>query len=261
MKQDIYGPNPEYFKLETAYNSLRLERRQERLELRDQRGRLQSRIDLGAPHRLTMKNLQFLVAVLLFVPPPGRILMLGTAAGSLVHFFRHHYPAQIVAVDIDGELVSRLQELGVLPAADDRLAYRTEDALHYVDHRGEQYDLILFDIFDGGRSPVWIRERDNLRRLHRLLSPRGAIAFNLLIDSDSEFSRFYRNLQAVCAQQTLSTPVEDLENTVVFGFRGQLPERGIDWYLQRTLDLSRDHGIDYLQILSRIYTGNPQGTI
>jgi spermidine synthase len=200
LNQGIYEPNWEFCKIETAHNSLQLERRGSFLELRDPAGRLQSRIDPNEPQRLIMENLELLVSVILFIPPPRKILLLGTAAGSLLHFFRNHYPAQIVAVDIDAELISQLQKLEVLPDADDRLAYETQDAFHFVDNCAESYDLILFDIFDGGQSPAWILERDNLHKLYRLLSPEGALALNLLIDSDSDFSRFYRNLQSVCAQ-------------------------------------------------------------
>ena len=261
MDPSTYGPKTEIFKIETACNSLVLQRQGDLLELRNQSGALQSRLDPDRPERLVMSNLQYLVSILLFIPTPRRVLLLGTAAGSLLHFIRHHYSADIVAVDIDGELIDRFQERKILPEPDHRLSYVEEDALSFISRSEDQFDLIFFDIFSGSQSPGWILEKESLLHLHRLLGPRGAMAFNLLIDSDHDFDRFYQNLQSVCARQTLSTPVEDLENTIVFGFNGQLPERGLDWYLQNTLDLSREHGIDYLQILSSIYTSNPQGTI
>ena len=261
MRKDIYGANNEICKIDTAHNAVILQRRDNRLELRDAAGALQSCLDLDRPHRLAMRNLECLAAVTLFVPPPRRILLLGTAAGSLLHFFRHHYPAELHAVDIDRELIRQLQDRGILPEPDERLTYHHADALRFIDDCEARFDLILFDIFDGSQSPAWLGEKDTLNRLYQLLAPRGALAFNLIIDSERDFSRFYRQLQTLCRHQTLSTPVENLENTIVFGFRDQLPERELDWYLERTLDLSREHGIDYWQILASIYTSNPQGTI
>ena len=60
--------------------------------------RYKASLDLENPHHLELKNLEYLMAVLLFIPDPERILMLGTAAGSLLHFLKYHYPeARITA--------------------------------------------------------------------------------------------------------------------------------------------------------------------
>ena len=179
-------------------------RRGDFLELTDPAGTLQSCIDPDKPHRLIMENLKLLVSVLLFIPPPREILLFGTAAGSLLHFFRNHYPAQIVAVDIDEELISNAAT-GSFTRRRQSTGYRGEDALgsstiaENVRPHPDRY-------FRGGRHPPWIRERQNLQRLVRLLSPHGAAAFNLLIDSDHEFSRFLPKSAIGLRQQTLSTP-------------------------------------------------------
>ena len=249
------------FKLETAHNSLQLRQVKGCLELTDQRGWLQSSVDLEQPDRLIMPNLQVLISVILFIPPPAKILLLGTAAGSLLHFLRHHLSAQITALDIDEALISQLLKIGVLPQEDERLAYQVADAFEYIQSCDDQFDLILVDIFSAGQSPKWMRVPEHLRHMHRLLRPEGAVAFNLLIGSDTDFSIFYRYLQAIFRQQTLSLSMRQLENTIAFGFRNRLPRRGTDWYLQSAAQLSQQHGIDYLTTLADIYAGNPQGVI
>lgn len=250
------------FKIETARNTLELQRRGDQLELRSTDGALQSLIDQEHPHRLTLKNLQYLAAALLFIPPPERILLLGTAAGSLLHFLRYHYPAAaMTAVDFDSELIERMLDLKILPTADEKLSYVHDDAAHFIEHCQDRFDLVLVDIFAGAQSPRWLLEKSSLDLLHRLLTDSGAVVFNLLIDSDHDFTHFYRNLRQVCQQQTLCTAVEGFENTIAFGFRHRLPRREISWYLQRADELSQEHDIDYLPILSAIVTTNPDGTI
>lgn len=251
----------DFFKIETSCNSLELHRQDNRLELRSTDGAMQSLIDLDQPQRLALKNLQFLVAALLFIPPPQRILLLGTAAGSLIHFLRHHYDAQLIAVDFDTELIECLLSMGVLPPADEHLSYVHDDAAHFIEHCRDRFDLILIDIFAGAQSPRWLFEKDYLEQLNRLMNDSAALAFNLLIDSEHDFTQFYRNLRLVCRQQTLCTAVEGFENTIAYGFRDSLPKRDLDWYLMRANELSQEHGIDYMPILSAIYTTNPEGTL
>ena len=149
------------FKLETAYNRLNLYQQHDCFELRSEDNALQSRIDLARPHRLGLKNLEHLMAVLLFIPDPKSILLLGTAAGSLVHFLRHYLPqSPLTAVDIDTELVEKMLQMRILPAAGDGLTYVYTDARHYLTNCDDSYDLILVDIFNGAQSPAWLLEKN-----------------------------------------------------------------------------------------------------
>ena len=94
------------FNIVTAYNSLKISQRQGCFELRSGDAALQSVVDLDHPQQLQLRNLEQLMGILLFIDEPRSILVLGTAAGSLLHFLRHHYPqADICSVDIDVELV------------------------------------------------------------------------------------------------------------------------------------------------------------
>jgi spermidine synthase len=246
------------FNINTAYNNISAEYRGKRLEFHSGDDALQSVIDLRKPFRLSLKNLEYLIAILLFIPEPRRILLLGTAAGSLLHFLRHHYAeCEITALDIDAELIETLQSRDLLPTADSKLTYVFDDALHYVEHCDQRFDLILIDIFIGSQSPVWLLEKPFNSQLYRLLSDYGALAYNLLINSDHQFSRFYQNLRLVCNKQTLCMPVEGFENTIAYGFKNQIPERDMTWYMQRTLEMSQAQAIDYMEVLSAIYTTNP----
>lgn len=248
----------ENFKIETAHNCIDLCQLDGRLELRSKDNTLQSLIDLRNPHKLGLRNLEHLMSVLLFIPEPKRILMLGTAAGSLLHFLRHYFPqAEITALDIDAELVEKMLQMNFLPPAGSGLTYVYDDAARFILACDQEYDLILSDVFTGAQSPAWLLEKKYIGGLYNRLSERGALGYNLLIDSEHDFKLFYRDLRLVFNRQTLCLPVKGFENTIAFGIRHALPQRDMSWYMQQAMTLSERLEIDFLKILSVIYNTNP----
>ena len=248
------------FKTRSKYNDLSIKTNANKLELRTNTDALQSVIDLDHPEKLSLKNLEYMVAVLLFIPQPERILLLGTGGGSLVHFLRYHYPdSHLTSVDIDGELLDLMQNKMLLPKADEHLTYVIDDASSYLEHCDQQFDLILVDIFIGDQSPSWLLGADSMQRLHTLLSTTGAAAYNLLIDCESEFNLYYRDLRDVFSQQTLCIPVEGYDNTIAYGLRYSPDEQDMSVYMQQALDLGQVHDINYMEVLSAIYMTNPAG--
>lgn len=252
--------NDKNFKIETAHNRLWVLQQGTRFELRSHDKALQSLIDLRRPHRLMLKNLQHLMAVLLFIPRPRRVLLLGTAAGSLLHYLRHHLdPQRIDALDIDAELVEKMLELGILPPPGNGLRYIYTDAMDYLQQCDERYDLILVDIFQGAQTPAWLLQKAATESLYRMLGDDGAVAYNLLIESDHVFKRFYRDLRLVCERRTLCLPVSDFANLIAYGYRSSPTRRDLGDFMQRASDESEQLGIDLVPILGVIYNTNPVG--
>ena len=101
-----------------------------------------------------MINLQWMMVALLFYPNPQKVLMLGTAGGSLIHFLQHHYPdCHVTAVDLDAELLDILQHRDILPKASGKLDYVIDDAFSFLKSSEETFDLILVDLFITALSP------------------------------------------------------------------------------------------------------------
>jgi len=251
---------PENCKIETTYNSIHLVYDRQRLELRSHDKALQSVINLASPQTLELANLEYLMSILLFIPAPRRILMLGTAAGSLLHFLRHHYPqATITAVDIDAELMARLRQMDILPPASDELNYVYEDAARFIECSDDVYDLVIVDIFNGAQTPPWLLEKSVIQQLYDLTSSGGALAFNLLIDSEHDFRLFYRDLRQCFADKALCLPVAGLENKVVYAIRDPAAASDMPTNMERAMALSAQLGIELMPILSVIYNTNPSG--
>jgi spermidine synthase len=247
----------EKFKVDTAYNTMDVVVAGDRLEFRSRDDSLQSVIDLQNPHLLQLRNLEFLMAALLFIQDPERILILGTAGGSLLHFLKHHYPeAHLTALDIDIQLIEELLQRKILPAPDPGLEYIYADAADFISGCDQKYDLILVDVFSGSQSPSWLLRKESSSRLFRLLNDPGAVAYNLIIDSEHGFKGFYRDLRLVFAEQTLCLPVKDFENTIAFAFRSP-QQRDMSANMRQAMNMSERLGIDLMRVLSVIYNTNP----
>jgi spermidine synthase len=248
-------------KFNTRHTSLSIVRTANTLELRFGADSLQSLINIKNPHRLELKNLKYLLGILLFLPAPQNILLLGTGGGSLIHFLKYHFPqSRLTSVDFDTELQALMHQNMLLPEADENLHYVIDDAAHFIHHCAQQFDLILVDIFDGSQSPDWLLKVSCIRQMQNLLSNRGAIAYNLLIDSKYAFNSFYRDLTRVFEQQVLFLPVDGYDNILIYGFRLQPPQRKISYYLQHASTMSEIHEINYNEILAAIFDSNPVGS-
>jgi len=195
------------------------------------------------------------MGILLFMPAPKNILLLGTGGGSLIHFLGYHYPScRITSVDNDGELQDLMHEKMLLPPPNEQLTYLIDDARHYLYQCEQQFDLILVDIFSGSQSPDWLLETTSTGKFYGLLTEQGAVAYNLLVNSGHDFDLYYQN------QQTLSIPVEGYENRIVYGFRQPPPRREMSYYIEYAMAMADTQKIDYGEILSIIYTTNPIGS-
>jgi len=245
----------------TKYASLSITRSNNTLELRSGTEALHSVINIKKPHKLALKNLQYLMGILLFLPTPANILILGTGGGSLIHFLRFYYPqCRLTSVDLDAELQDLMHEKMFLPWASEGLVYVVDDAAHYLHQCHQQFDLILVDIFAGSQSPDWLLDSPSIQQIHTLLSDQGAVAYNLLIDSEHAFNLFYRNLTRVFAQQALFLPVEGYDNNLAYGLRYRPPRREMSYYMQHASNMAELHEINYNEVLAAIYTNNPIGS-
>ena len=250
----------ENFKIRTEHNDIQVCYRRGLLELRSRDNALQSVVDLQSPERLCLENLEHMMTVLLFIPEPERILVLGTAAGSLLHYLRHFLPrARITSVDIDAELVDRMLQLKVLPPAGSRLEYVHADAASYIAAAPQPFDLVLVDIFTGARSPSWLLQREAGEALYRLCSERGAVSYNLLLASDHDFGAFYRLIRRIYRDNTLCLPVQGLENRIVCAVRQAQSRTDTDQRLRQASALSSRLGIDFVRLMSVACNSNPSG--
>ncbi len=218
----------------------------------------QSAIQLNQPHKIILKNLEYALGCLMFIPPPENILILGVAGGSLIHFFRHYCPqAQITGIDIDGELLHTMQHDFLLPQADALLNYHIDDAQVWIKTDNTHYDLIIVDLFNENDMPTWVIEKTFIQNLKQRLTSQGCVTWNTLIESEEEFNHFYQHLRSVFQQRTLCLAAEDYENTIAYSFNTHLKHTDMSYLLQLAQYKKQNYDLPFHTILHAIFNTNP----
>jgi len=118
---------------------------------------------------------------LLLVPEPARILVVGLGGGTLPMTLNDLYPAaRIDVVEIDPAVLT-VAETYFGFEENDQIHVTVQDARVFTKRagiRGDHYDLIMLDAFNGDYIPEHLMTREYLEETKALLAPDGVIAAN-----------------------------------------------------------------------------------
>ncbi len=209
----------------------------------DQRN--QSCMDQRRPNEMVFSYTRMMMTGLLLRPSPERILMIGLGGGTLPTALAELYPdTEIDVVEIDPAVVRVAGEFfGYVPSANTTVF--TQDGRVFIKRaalRGDTYDLIMLDAFNGDYIPEHLMTREFLQETRSLLTPGGAVVANTFSISQlyhhesttytAVFGRFY-NLKT-----------GESANHIILAANGPLPDPTI--MNQRAADLAprvRKYGI------------------
>ncbi|HEY5678928.1 MAG TPA: fused MFS/spermidine synthase [Pseudomonadales bacterium] len=209
----------------------------------DQRN--QSCMDQRRPNEMVFSYTRMMMTGLLLRPSPERILMIGLGGGTLPTALAELYPdTEIDVVEIDPAVVRVAGEFfGYVPSANTTVF--TQDGRVFIKRaalRGDTYDLIMLDAFNGDYIPEHLMTREFLQETRSLLTPGGAVVANTFSISQlyhhesttytAVFGRFY-NLKT-----------GESANRIILAANGPLPDPTI--MEQRAADLAprvRKYGI------------------
>jgi spermidine synthase len=145
----------------------------------DQRN--QSCKDLNRPRDLVFGYAKLMLTSLLLMPDPQRILVVGLGGGTLPMTLNELYPhAEIDVVEIDPAVLT-VAETYFDFAENDQIDVIIQDARVFTKRaglRGERYDLIMLDAFNGDYIPEHLMTREYLEETKALLSEDGVIVAN-----------------------------------------------------------------------------------
>ncbi len=199
--------------------------------------RNQSCIDTRRPKEMVFTYTRMMMAGLLLKPNPARILILGLGGGTLPMTLSELYPdAAIDVVEIDPAVVTVAHEyFGFEPTAN--MQVFTQDARVFTKRaglRGDTYDLIMLDVFNGDYIPEHLMTREFLEETQTLMSD-GAV----LVANTFTISRLYHHesttYQAVFGV-FLNLKSAASANRIILATSGELPERTV--LVQRAKDLA-----------------------
>jgi spermidine synthase len=125
-----------------------------------------------------------------FKPVPY-VLLLGLGGGSAVHLLKKRWEkVKIVGVEIDPQVVVVGRTYFDLDKVSG-LRMVTADAFDAIREKKYQvddkkYDLILVDLYLGSKLPGFVKKEDFIKKLKKLLTKRGIVVFNFLLDKEGK---------------------------------------------------------------------------
>ena len=206
---------------------------------------VQGAMRLNAPAQLELDYVQRMMAWLLFLEPPPRILQLGLGAGSLTGFSHRRLPSSaITVVERDPAVIRTARHWFALPDDDLRLDTVCADAGEYV-RRPEalgRYGVLQVDLYDAAaRGPV-LDTPAFYRACRAVLAPVGIAVFNLF-GEPHVFGPALGRIQRAFDDRVLFLDPVPAGNVIVLAFVGPPLEVAAQRVRDRAVEVGRTFGL------------------
>jgi spermidine synthase len=133
------------------------------------------------PQHLVFNYTKLLMASLLVIPEPKRILIIGLGGGTMSNALTQLYPqSQIDNVEIDQAVINVARNYFSFVENDNVKTYN-QDGRIYIKRallKKQQYDWIILDAFNGDYIPEHLMTKEFLQETKALLSEEGVISAN-----------------------------------------------------------------------------------
>ncbi|WP_227242724.1 class I SAM-dependent methyltransferase [Paraburkholderia caribensis] len=183
---------------------------------------VQGAMRLSKPDHIELEYAQQMMAWLLFLETPNRIVQLGLGTGSLTKFaHRFLKRAQVEAVELNPAVVIAARTMFSLPADDARLTVRETDAWEFVNDRANHGTVgaLQIDLYDAtARGPV-LDSVAFYRAARACLTQAGVATINLFGDHPS-FVRNMKRLNEAFDGRVIALPEVHDGNRIAIAFSG-----------------------------------------
>lgn len=213
----------------------------------------QSRIDTQRHDTLVLPVQRALLACLMFVPGPRKVLLGGLGGGALARFI-HRIEPEVMgdAVEIDPQIAALCRRYFDFPARNWQI--HVGDIRHW---QGRDADLAIIDIAEADATPSWLLSEGCLQGLQQGLSPHGVLVLDLLVDSVQQLSAVLQRLRQQFQRRTLCLTVPGHKNIIVMAFNDVPLHIGLPALRSRCAQLAAHWHIDFDALLSRLQQDNP----
>ncbi|KND55175.1 Spermidine synthase-like protein [Candidatus Paraburkholderia kirkii] len=184
---------------------------------------VQGAMRLKKPDHIELEYAQQMMAWLLFIETPARIVQLGLGAAALTKFcHRFLKRAKVEAVELNPAVMIAARAMFDLPYDDARLTVTERDAWEFVNDRMNHGTIgaLQIDLYDAtARGPV-LDSVSFYRACRACLAPQaGVVTINLFGDHPS-FVRNMRHLNEAFDQRVIALPEVHDGNRVAIAFAG-----------------------------------------
>lgn len=188
---------------------------------------VQSAMRLAKPNDLELSYTRSMMAFLLFVRDPQRVLMIGLGGGSLAKFVYWRIPrAQVTVVEVNSQVVAIARHYFHVPADEPRFHVLTADGSEYVEREDVSADALIVDGYDADAHAEELASRSFYAACRARLAPGGVFVVNLW-GGDKLFKTLLKRIENAFPAGTLCLPAERPGNIIVFAFRD--PPEAFEW--------------------------------
>lgn len=205
---------------------------------------MQSEMSLAAPNDLAIRYTQKMMAFLLFLPRPKRLVLIGLGGGSLLKFCYHRLPeAQLTAIELDPEVIA-FRDTFQVPPDDARLQVLQADGAEYLEKMEKGIDVLLVDAFDKTGFAPSLANREFFENAFAKLAGNGVLVINLAGEKETYAGLIGEAMHAF-DDQVIVIPVPEDGNHVLYAFKELYFEPRWRWLHNYAKELRAKFGLDF----------------
>ncbi len=219
---------------------------------------MQSEMSLKAPDDLVIRYTQKMMAFLLFLPRPKRIVLIGLGGGSLIKFcYRRMLGTQLTAVELDPEVIA-FRDTFMVPPDDGRLQILEADGATFMESTDKGIDALLVDAFDRTGFAPALANRQFFENAFAKLSGNGVLVINLAGEKES-YAGLIGEVMHVFDDQVIVISVPDDGNHVLYAFKERHFEPRWRWLHNYAKELRAKFGLDFPAFVQKMERSSKLG--
>ena len=181
---------------------------------------IQGAMRIRKPDAIELEYAQQMMAWMLFIDKPSKVLQLGLGTGALTKFcYRQFDDLTIDVAELNPDVINVCASMFNLPRNDARLNVMEVDAFDWVkqETNHNQYQAIQIDIYDATDKGPVLDSAEFYQACANCLSDEGILTVNLFGDHPS-FKRNQKNLNSVFDQVIYLPQIHD-GNVIAIAFK------------------------------------------
>jgi spermidine synthase len=218
---------------------------------------IQSGMRIAAPEDLVLSYTRSMLAFLLFVPEPQRVVNVGLGGGSLAKWIYKHLPAaQQLVLEIDPRVIAVARQYFCVPPDDQRLRVIAGDGAGWLATQPDCADVILVDGYDGREQVAELSSADFYRSAAQALRGHGVLVVNLW-GNDRRFDTYLQGIEGAFDGQVCCLPAAQRGNVIAMGFKRKPLANRWDQLRERAHQLEAAYGLEFPQFVGALKQLNP----
>lgn len=142
---------------------------------------MQSIMSLSHPAQIIMPVTHSFLLFLLIKPSALNILNLGLGGGAIERCLAQYSALSVTSIEASPAIIEMAKRYFLLPKQANVICAKAED---YIEACGQQYDVVLSDLFVGEQNADCLFEEGFYRQLAHIMNHRGLVLINLYVTSE-----------------------------------------------------------------------------